>query len=319
MTTRVAIIGGGIAGLTLAAHLDPHRFEVSIHEAQPERATTGSALGLWAPARRVLRGIGALPDHDGHPAQGALHRIDGRRVVTARGTGPVMVDRPTLLAALDAVVPLTVRRETEEVLDPASMDAELVVGADGVRSRVRGLVEPRAASRVATPYLALRGIRSGTTKTEDAGEYWGRGLLAGLVPIAGDRTYWFTSHRSRLDEPLDLAEVLDEARDRFAGAAPAVRRALDGAGPDTLATSLWVAPPLRTYTRGRFVVIGDAAHAMLPNLGRGACSAIVDAATLARTLNTGADLRRWQARRVPATQVARCGSAALMRVALAIP
>ncbi|MBB2893959.1 FAD-dependent monooxygenase [Flexivirga oryzae] len=319
MTTRIAIVGGGIAGLTLATLLDRQRFEVSVHEAQPERATTGSALGLWGPARRVLRRIGALPDGGAQPAEGALHRIDGRRVVTARGAGPVMVDRPTLLAALDAAVPTSVHRVSEEVTDPASLDADLVIGADGVRSQVRGLVVPHAAARVATPYLALRGIRSGTVPPGDAGEYWGRGLLAGLVPIGGGRTYWFTSHRSELSEPLDLAVVLAEARDRFADAAPAIRRMLDGAGPDTLATSLWVAPPLRSYARGRYIVVGDAAHAMLPNLGRGACSAVVDAATLAGTLNTGGDLRRWQARRIPATQVARVGSAALMRIALAIP
>ncbi|GGB30809.1 salicylate hydroxylase [Flexivirga endophytica] len=319
MPQRIATVGGGIAGMTLAASLDPRRFEVSVHEAQPERAAVGSALGLWGAARRVLRRLDALPESGARQTGGALHRMDGRRLLAAHGPGPVMVDRPTLLAALDAAVPATVRRVTEEVTDPESLDADLVIGADGVRSRVRGLVEPSAAERVGTPYVALRGIRSGTTRSADIGEYWGGGLLAGLVPIAGDRTYWFTTHRSELTEPFEVQHVLDEARERFAGAAPGIRRALADAGPDTLATALWVAPPMRRYAHGRCVVIGDAAHAMLPNLGRGACSAIVDAATLAGTLNSDGDLRRWQARRVPATQAARLGSAAVMRAALAIP
>lgn len=319
MPTRIAIVGGGIAGLTLAATLDERRFEVTLHEAQPERAVTGSALGIWGAARRVLRNLRTLRDVESRRIEAALHRIDGRRLVAGRGQGPLMVDRPTLLAALDASVPASVRRVTAEVTDPESLDADLVIGADGVRSRVRGLVEPRAAERVSTPYLALRGIRSSTTTSADAGEYWGGGLLCGLVPIGGDRTYWFTTHRSELTEPLDVAQALDEARHRFGRAAPAVRQVLAEAGPDTLATALWVTPPMLTYARDRFVVIGDAAHAMLPNLGRGACSAIVDAATLAATLNSDRSLRRWQARRVPATQAARLGSAALMRVALAVP
>ena len=140
-----------------------------------------------------------------------------------------------------------------------------------------------------------------------------------MVTSDGSRSYWFTAHRSELAEPLDAAQVLGEARDRFHEAAPVVRRILAEAGPDTLATALWVTPRLQRYVRGRYVVIGDAAHAMLPNLGRGACCAIVDAASLARTLNAGSDLRRWQARRLPVTQLARIASAAVMRVALGIP
>lgn len=319
MTQRIAVVGGGIAGLTLAALLDPSRFEVTIHEAQPERAVAGSALSLWRSARRTLQRIGALPEVVSRATAGSLHRIDGRRVLTAHGPGPVLVDRPTLLAALTDALPTSVHRVTEEVTDPASLDADLVIGADGVRSRVRGLVDPRAAERVATPYIALRGIRSGTTSSTDIGEYWGSGLLAGMVPIAGDRTYWFTTHRSELVEPFEAPQVLAEALDRFSAAAPVIRRVLAEADQETLATALWVAPPMHSYARGRFVVIGDAAHAMLPNLGRGACSAIVDAATLADVLNSGSDLRRWQARRVTATQVARVGSSALMRIALTIP
>ncbi|WP_446666862.1 FAD-dependent monooxygenase [Flexivirga sp. B27] len=319
MTRRVTIVGGGIAGLTLAAALDPQRFEVTVREAQPERSVSGSALGMWGAARKVLQGLGALPDVSFRPTAGSLHRIDGRRLVTARGPGPVMVDRPTLLAALEGAVPTSVTRVTDEVTDPSSLDADLVIGADGVRSRVRGLVDARAADRVATPYVALRGIRCGAPQPDEVGEYWGGGLLAGVVPIADERTYWFTTHRSALVEPFEVSQVLDEARERFVTAAPVARRLLDNAGPDTLATALWVTPPMRRYVHGRYAVIGDAAHAMLPNLGRGACSAIVDAATLAATLNSGADLRRWQARRVPATQAARLGSSAMMRTALAIP
>ncbi|MGN6413878.1 FAD-dependent monooxygenase [Flexivirga sp.] len=319
MTDRIAVVGGGIAGLTLAALLDPGRFEVTIHEAQPERSATGSALGLWGGARKVLHRIGALPDDTFRQTGGALHRIDGRRLVSVRGPGPVLVDRPTLLAALADAVPPSVRRVAGEVTDPAVLDADLVVGADGVRSRVRGLVEARAAKRVPTSYVALRGIRAGAPAPDEVGEYWGGGRLCGIAPMARERSYWFTTHRSALVEPFEVAAVLEEARSRFADAAPAVNRVLADAGLDTLATALWVAPRMRSYARGRYVVIGDAAHAMLPNLGRGACSAIVDAATLAKSLNAGSDLRGWQARRLPATQVARLGSAALMRTALAIP
>ncbi|WP_265446570.1 FAD-dependent oxidoreductase [Flexivirga meconopsidis] len=319
MTTRIAIVGGGIAGLTLAAALDPRQFEVVVHEAEPFRAGFGSALGLWSGARRVLRRIGALPSPVDRATQGSLFAVDGRRRARLRAAGPALVDRPALLAALDAAVPASVRRITEEVTDPAALDADLVVGADGVRSRVRGLVQRSAAERIDTGYLTLRGIAPGAPKTTDIGEYWGRGLLAGVAAIPGERTYWFTAHRSELTEPLLAADAVGETRERFADAAPVIRRLLEEAGPETLATRLWVTPPMHRYVRDRYLVIGDAAHAMLPNLGRGACTAIVDAGTLAAALNFGHDLWRWEARRLPATQLARAGSAGVMRLATLAP
>lgn len=319
---RIVVVGAGIAGLTLAAALDPARFEVTVYEAAPEREAVGAALGLWPAARRALARIGAaqgLPNAP-EPAAGALHRIGGRRLVSAR-TPLVMVSRPALLAALAAAVPEPVRRIPEAVTDPSELDAELVVGADGVRSVVRPLVDPRAAARHETPYVALRGMLGTPPHPRHVGEYWGGGLLFGLVPV-GSGAYWFTSHRSQLGpEPLDPAQVAAQARRLAAHAAPIVRETLACVDERTLATCIWVAPPMRRYARGRYVVIGDAAHAMTPNLGRGACDAIVDAATLAQALNSGSAgaLRVWQARRMPATQAARAGSAALMRLALGVP
>ena len=313
---RIAIFGGGIAGLTLACALDPHRFDVTLYEAQPERSESGSALGLWGAARHALHDVGALPTLGERPTQGALHRIDGRRLLPLRGGGPLMVERPALLSALERAVPREVHREQLEVTDPSTLQADLIVGADGVRSRVRGLIEPVAAERLATPYLALRGIAPNPPEPSTVGEYWGGGLLFGIVPTSGGKTYWFSTHRSELREPLDLRAALTETRHQFRAAAPTVRQLLLDAGGETLATRLWVAPPMRSYVRDRYVVVGDAAHAMLPNLGRGACSAIIDAASLAATLNRGRDLRIWQARRVPATQLARASSAALMKVAV---
>ena len=70
----------------------------------------------------------------------------------------VIVPRRDLLGALEARVPASMVREWAVVDDPSAIDAKLVVGADGVRSTVRGLVRGRPAERVPTPYLALRGL-----------------------------------------------------------------------------------------------------------------------------------------------------------------
>lgn len=318
MQQRIAIVGGGIAGLTLAAALDPGRFEVRVHEAQPERSAIGGALGMWPSALRALARIGArsaVEAAGGRPSVGALRAITGEPLAGGR-LDLLMVPRPALLAALRAALPGSVRVEHAEIADPAGLDADVVVGADGVRSRVRGMVFPPAADRVETPYVALRGLLADDVPDEVIGEYWGPGVLFGIVPVRPGQTYWFTSHRSRLGpEPLSVPAVLAEARARFAGAAPVVGSTLAAAGPEVTATRLWTVPALPCYARDRYVVIGDAAHAMTPNLGRGACDAIVDAVTLADALH-GGGLLRWQARRVPFTQLARVTSGGLMRLAL---
>lgn len=318
----ITIIGGGIGGLTLAAALDPNRFEVTLLEADPRRRQFGAGVGLWPAARRALQSLGVwrgLPDGTGgSPATGTLHDIQGRPLTRLKGLDLHIVERPRLLSAIERAVPDSVEQVTGQVDDPAAVEGDLVIGADGVRSRVRPLVWPRGTERIETPYVALRGNAS-AADTHDLGEYWGPGLLFGLAPMSDGRAYWFSTHRSSLGpEPLDPDAVADEARAEFTAAAPAVRRILDTAGraTGTNATRMWIAPPMPRYVKGRYVVIGDAAHASLPNLGRGACDAILDAVTLGRVLNNGGSLAAWQARRLPFTQGARVTASGIMRMAL---
>lgn len=317
--TRVAIVGGGIAGLALAATLDDRRFDTTVYEAQPERAGGGAALGIWSSAERALQGVGVdIPAS--FPTDGyAVHHVSGRRLVNPPPIPVKMVERARLLQALDAAVSQRVRRAEAEVLEPESIDADLVVGADGVRSRVRAVVDPRRAERRATPYIALRGILRNDPTTSGEGEYWGRGLIFGRQRLTEADTYWFAAWRSDASEPLVSRALLDEAADRFKNTAPLIRSTLAASDDDVLATRLWVTAPMWHYIRGRFVVIGDAAHAATPNLGRGACSAILDAVSLGNALNAGTELRRWQRRRVSITQAERVAAAIVMGFAARLP
>ncbi|MGG5259759.1 FAD-dependent monooxygenase [Phycicoccus avicenniae] len=317
---RIAVVGGGVSGLALAAAL-PRTAEVVLHEAQPERAGAGWTLVLGPWVRPALHRLGVLDAvvRAGTPVgPGRLLALDGRPLTPAHDAHLLAVPRPALLAALGGALGPSVRVVHDEVLDPAALDGDLVVGADGVRSRVRALVDPAGAERLVTPWVALRGRLGTTPAREDVGEYWGPGMLAGVVPSPGGG-YWFTTHRSALGpEPLDVPEVLAEARRAATGAAPVVRALLDDASGAT-ATRLWVAPPLRRYVRDRYVVLGDAAHAMTPNLGRGAGEGLLDAVTLADHLAGHRSLVTWQVRRLPRTRVARAASSAVMRLALLGP
>src|SRR3712207_3225565 len=120
---------------------------------------------------------------------------------------------------------------------------------------------------------------------------------------------------------MDPAYVLDQARDRFSTHAPAIRRTLAAAtAGDCLVQRLWTVPRLGSYVRGRSVLVGDAAHAMMPTLGRGACESLVDAVTLADLLNTrpeGQALRALDRQRRLRTRALSLTSSALSGMALA--
>ena len=319
----VGIIGGGIAGSALAARLDPSRFDVTIHEQRAELPATGTSLAMWPEAQSALATIGVL---DRLRDVGiALDRFpmwseSGRRLADMPADA-LLLSRRDLLSALDAAVPDSAGRITERVEDPDRVEADVVVGADGVHSTVRRRRWGPAADARPTPALAVRGVVPEVLPPGELGEYWGRGQLFGLGPHR-DGTNWYTSFRSELGpRHVDVGEAIELARHRHRDAAPALRRVLAAATPETtLAQRIWTTPRLSTYVRGNAVLVGDAAHAMTPNLGRGACEALLDAVALGDLLErmppADALAAYDRARRRP-TQRLRAASAALMRVALA--
>ncbi|MBX7443137.1 MULTISPECIES: FAD-dependent monooxygenase [unclassified Arthrobacter] len=319
----ITIVGGGIAGLALAACLDPDRFEVTVHEKRPELPTVGTALGMWPTAQRALARLGVLEEaRAASPVigSGSIRNGAGEPWATVDAGAMFAISRIDLLQLLDSAVPATVRRVTDNVQHVPG-GGGLVVGADGVHSVVRREVWGAGTAARLTPYLALRGILPSPVNQDAVGEYWGRGDLFGIA-AARTGTLWYAGYRSGLGPyGIDVASVLDQARERFAGHAPAIREVLAAATPqDSLVQRLWTAPYLRSYIRGRTVLIGDAAHAMTPNLGRGACESLVDAVTLAELLNTLPEdqaLRAYDRSRRLRSQAVSGASAVLNRVAMA--
>ena len=320
----ISIVGGGIAGLALAARLDPRRFDVTVHEQRAELPAVGTVLGMWPAAQRALAALGLLdPVREISSPIAALPIRDthGRVWVTPRVPGLVGVSRVDLLRLLDAAVPPSVHRVVGRVDVVPHEDAALVVGADGARSAVRRAVWGQRTRAQLTPYLAVRGVVADPAWREHGGEYWGRGDLFGISPSAAG-TNWYAAFRSDLGPAhVDVETALATARARYADRAPGVQRILATAVPQTsLAQRIWTTPPLRHYVRDGVVLVGDAAHAMTPNLGRGACEALVDAVTLADLLNTrpmAAALAAYDRARLLRTQALRVASGALMRLALA--
>jgi 2-polyprenyl-6-methoxyphenol hydroxylase-like FAD-dependent oxidoreductase len=319
----VSVVGGGIAGLALAARLDPNRFIVTVHERRKELPRVETSLAMWPEAQRALAAVGILPAvraAGSHFRGMALRDGAGNVFLQGQAAGVIGLSRADLLRLLDAAVPASVARVDGPVR--SLPDAELVVGADGVHSMVRrAVLGDRSRARL-SPYLALRGIIDEPVPPGSGGEYWGRGTLFGITPASRDRTYWYASYRSDLGpDGIDVGEVLASTRARFSGPAAGIARVLLAAAPgQTLAQRIWTAPPLRRYAAAGAVLVGDAAHGMTPNLGRGACEALIDAVTLADLLNSRPlrdALQAYSRRRLLRTQALRVASSAMTRLALA--
>jgi 2-polyprenyl-6-methoxyphenol hydroxylase-like FAD-dependent oxidoreductase len=182
--------------------------------------------------------------------------------------------------------------------------ADLVVIADGIRSHSRRQVTSDPGSRP-VGYGAWRGVTRRAMPHVMPSETWGAGRRFGLVPLTDGRVYWFAVSGAEHVTPGDQRPlILDLFRDWHEPIAEVVQ--------DTEADVVsWrsieeLARPLGTFTRGRAVLVGDAAHAMTPNLGQGANQGFEDAATLCALLRESpsptAALARYDALRRPRTR-----------------
>jgi 2-polyprenyl-6-methoxyphenol hydroxylase-like FAD-dependent oxidoreductase len=166
-----------------------------------------------------------------------------------------------------------------------TVTADLVIGADGLRSRVRDHVAP-SPRPCYIGSTAWRGVTSGRWVTEEpVAINWHRGQEFGVVPLADGRMYWYATECAPegAHNPHERDYLLSRYSDWHAPVGDLIRATADEA---VIRHDLYeLAAPLPSYVRGSVALLGDAAHAMAPTLGQGACQAIEDAVVLAIASN----------------------------------
>jgi 2-polyprenyl-6-methoxyphenol hydroxylase-like FAD-dependent oxidoreductase len=329
---RVLVVGAGIGGLCAAIGLRSAGFQVEVHERAAKLEPLGAGLTIQPNAVLALRalGLGDAVERAGATLRaGAVMRADGsplmklpdglaQELIQTLGAGIVGIHRATLheilLRALGTEhvqlghaclgVVQTGERVEVRFADGVRV-ADVVVGADGLHSVVRAALHGEAEP-VYAGYTSFRGVTSDRcgVAADFGGELWGRGQRFGGCCIDGDRFYWYATVNAAPNEKHESLEAQKEALlQRFAQfgcQAPALIASTPAQA--ILRTDIRDRPTSQRWGRGQVTLLGDAAHAMTPNLGQGACQAIEDALVLARELSRAASLeqglRAYEAARV---------------------
>lgn len=308
---RAVVVGGGIAGLAAAGALSRTGWEVTLLERHDGLRADGAALLVWPNGVHALRALGVGRGLDTistplsetgfrRPDGRWLTRVDTAAIVERLGAPVVAVHRQDLYDALVAQlgdvqvrtgVNITAVRGAGSRL-PAVGDGtswwegELLVAADGINSAVRAVIAPE--SRVAgAGHVAWRAVVPAhrAPSLDDSSETAGAGHRFLYTSLGNRGVYWAaTAPGASRPEPPEVQ--LDLLRRWFAGWHHPVTALLDATRPqdllqhpvadlDPLPRNLGVA-----WGAGGVALIGDAGHAMTPNLGIGACLALEDAVSL---------------------------------------
>ncbi len=293
MARKAAVVGGGIGGLAAAVALTRAGWQTDIYERASGLPETGTGLGIWPNALRALDRLGlgeAARARGRRQPNGAITRPDGSKIATidtARlerrlGEPVYLLSRPALLSLLASAAP-PIHFGTA-VADPRELQASygLVVGADGIHSATRRAVFGQAAGLVYSGWTVWRGTVR--LDLESGGEVWGRAHKFGFTPQEPGHTNWYavrTAPEGYRPPDGDLAEL----RGLFGRWHDPVPRILDRLDLDgVLRHDLHYLEALPSYVRGNVALLGDAAHAMTPDLGQGACQAMIDAVALGEAL-----------------------------------
>ncbi|AWS44469.1 FAD-dependent monooxygenase [Streptosporangium sp. 'caverna'] len=311
---RVVVVGAGLGGVVAAVGLHRQGHRVTLYERSAELREAGTGVVIMPNGLRALEELGYDTEGQSTPARSAgLRDWRGRPLLITdavraqREVGSMIVaDRAKLHRTLRAPLPAEAVRTATPVerLEPGAdgvavfsggervTEADAVIVADGIGSRLRGQLFPghRGLRRIGR--MDLRGTlpHPAGLDVEEllAGILLDRrtGAMFGLFPIGSDRLYWFTD--SVLPEPVPgPKEAREQMLALMADWHPAVPALLSATAADDVYVDpiACLAEPLPAFATGRIALLGDAAHAMTPDLGQGASQAFEDAAALARHLS----------------------------------
>ncbi|WP_296251681.1 FAD-dependent urate hydroxylase HpxO [Pseudomonas sp. UBA4194] len=313
---NIIIAGAGMGGLCAATALRQAGHQVRVYERAPELAPIGAAISVWPNGVKVLDALGvgaqveavggwmqhmSYSDHTGK----RLTRFDLAPLYTHAKRRAFPIARSELQRILLAAVgeqnvtlgvscegyveesdAVTVRLSTGE-----SVEADLLVAANGTHSALRSAVAGQAIEREYCGYVNWNGRIDADPQLaalDEWTQYVGEHKRVSLMPMGNGQLYFFFD----VPLPAGTANVREDYRielqQHFRGWAPPVQRLIERLDPAAIArVEIHDTQRVPRLVSSRVALLGDAAHAMTPNIGQGGCQAMEDAWVLAQCLGQG--------------------------------
>jgi 2-polyprenyl-6-methoxyphenol hydroxylase-like FAD-dependent oxidoreductase len=294
---QIAIIGGGIGGLTAALALQQSGFQAEVFEQAPELLEVGSAIAIWSNAVRVLQRLqlaekvfeyaGVVDELCWMDQKGfLLNRVS----ISDDKTPAVALHRSDLQRTLRQALPQSTihlghtlvahQQQRDKMIatfaNGRAVEADFLIGADGVHSRVRAqfINDGEPLNRSYTIWRGTSPITPAAIPPATGIELYGRGKRFGIGPVGLGRTGWWAAANT---------DYTDKLHDLFAGWYAPVMELIEATPPATiLKNNATDREPNKRWGAGCMTLLGDAIHPTTPNLGQGGCQAMEDALVLAR-------------------------------------
>ncbi|MEG3438327.1 FAD-dependent urate hydroxylase HpxO [Pannus brasiliensis CCIBt3594] len=333
---KVVIIGAGIGGLTTGIALRQAGYRVEIHDKASELRPAGAGISLWSNGVKVLNRLG-LGDSIARIG-GQMDRMEYRSntdellssidldpLVQTVGQRPYPVSRTELQQMLlEAFGIEDVRLKSKCIAveedrsgvtaifeDGYRATGDVLIAADGVHSILREYVSGERVYPRYADYVNWNGLVDASPELGDPNTwvlYVGEGKRASMMPVGGDRYYYFFGAPMEKGTTVEPAKRGEELANIFARWPEKVGKLIEKLDPlQTNRLEIHDLDPLPRIVRGRVALLGDAAHASTPTLGQGGCQAMEDAEILCRyliTTNIGVEyaLKRYEGERKERTE-----------------
>ena len=314
--SKVLIVGGGIAGMSCAIQMRKAGLSVDLVEIDPAWRVYGAGITITGPTLRALRILDVLDQvvAQGATWQGAkVHDQSGKLIEDV--TFPALSDglpttggimRPLLHSTLSTrtlevgtnvrlgvtLAQLEEREADIEVTlsDGAQARYDLVVGADGIFSKVRERIFPTSPKPTFTGQVIYRLVAQRPPGFDRTYFFMGTDSKVGFSPVSATHMYMFLLHPTAANpriEARDQPQRLYEAMAGYGGFVPEIRATVRTSNAATINyRPLEILLQPSPWYRGRVVLIGDAVHATTPHLASGAGMAIEDAIVLTEEIHS---------------------------------
>ncbi len=307
----IDIIGAGIGGLSTAIALEEKGMKPRIFEQAEQLMPVGAGIILAINAMQVYQKLGLREqiEHHGNycsamnitrPNLQPLSKIDFTSWEQKFNVKTIAIHRGQLQQLLldelksselhlNHKLSSIISRESGASLEfqnGSSIKSSLVIGADGLHSILRKSLFPKNGIRT-TNQICWRGIATfdlPNTYQNQLFEAWGKSERFGFVPTGENKVYWYAVKSFDKSPDEHSVTLLERYYNNYH---PIIQELIKSTNQEQIHTSeISDVKPAKTWYQNSICLLGDAAHAMTPNMGQGACQAIEDAFVLAQCLST---------------------------------